>query len=526
MILKKLEIAGFKSFGKAITLEFDSPITAIVGPNGSGKSNVSEAIRWVLGEQSMKSLRGKRGEDLIFHGSGEAAQLGKARVGITFDNTEQTFPLDFSEITISREVYRDGVNEYRVNDSQVRLKDIIELMSNVGVGGSGHHIISQGEADRVLYASAKDRKIMIEDALGLRIYHIKQQEAERKLVSTAENMHEVSMLRREIQPHMRFLRGEAEKVESSKKIRDELVELLRVYVNREHASLEALRRAFEEREKPLQNELTDAEIAAVALETSLSEKQSMAESSTPKEVEDAIRQLGTLDAKRRDIEREIGRVEGQLAILGRIKTEAKETRVWSADEVENEMQSILSVLDIAIAFKTIETIHDKLSELKERINRFLSGGAKERVAADESMKEQEELRHAREKLFTRLKEIEEEQKHLRDIRHNWDDLRRNSQAGLWEGQKELRVAQERVHAAKDMLRSLEVERERLRMRAEEFERGQAEAAVFLGIITPRDALEWPEEERAKEYQKIRLLGTVRRSPLLHSFHLFPEEKKH
>jgi len=137
MILKKLEIAGFKSFGKKVELEFDSPVTAIVGPNGSGKSNVSEAIRWVLGEQSMKSLRGKRGEDLIFHGSGSAAQLGKARVGITFDNAAQTFPVDFSEIVISREVYRDGVNEYRINDSQVRLKDIIELMSNVGVGGCG-----------------------------------------------------------------------------------------------------------------------------------------------------------------------------------------------------------------------------------------------------------------------------------------------------------------------------------------------------------------------------------------------------
>ena len=115
-----------------------------MGPNGSGKSNVSEAVRWVLGEQSMKSLRGKRGEDLIFHGSSSTAQLGKAMVKLTFDNSDHVLPIDFEEVVISREVYRDGANEYKINGSQVRLNDVIEILSKLGIGGPGHQIITQG----------------------------------------------------------------------------------------------------------------------------------------------------------------------------------------------------------------------------------------------------------------------------------------------------------------------------------------------------------------------------------------------
>ena len=164
MLLKRLEINGFKSFAKSATLEFPTRITAIVGPNGSGKSNVADSIRWVLGEQSIKSLRGKKGEDLIFGGTSQVAKMGKASVSLVFDNKKKIFPLEFDEVIISRKIYRDGVNDYILNDSQVRLKDIIELLSKVGLGASQHHIIAQGDADRILYASPKERKSMVEEA--------------------------------------------------------------------------------------------------------------------------------------------------------------------------------------------------------------------------------------------------------------------------------------------------------------------------------------------------------------------------
>ena len=142
-MLKSLEIAGFKSFAKKTELHFKSRVTAIVGPNGSGKSNVAEGFRFALGEQSIKSMRGKRGEDLIWNGSTEIGRSNRANVKLVFDNSKNLFSLDFEEIVIERVVNRDGGNEYYLNGSLVRLKDIFELLSQAHIGASGHHIISE-----------------------------------------------------------------------------------------------------------------------------------------------------------------------------------------------------------------------------------------------------------------------------------------------------------------------------------------------------------------------------------------------
>ncbi len=183
MRLKTLSLNGFKSFAHKTVLEFDSPIVAIVGPNGSGKSNVVEAVRFVLGEQSMKSMRGKGGSDLIFKGSKNLPKGSRASGTVYFENKDNIFKLtndsgedinlNYDTISISREVYPDGINKYILNGSEVRLKDIHQMLSSVHIGSSGHHIISQGEADRILSASVRDRKEMVEDALGLRIYQYK-----------------------------------------------------------------------------------------------------------------------------------------------------------------------------------------------------------------------------------------------------------------------------------------------------------------------------------------------------------------
>ena len=172
--LKRLELSGFKSFARQTTLEFSSPVSVVVGPNGSGKSNVAESIRWVLGEQSMKSLRGKRGEDLIFNGTEQVSRMGKAAVSVTFDNKDGSIPLDFEEVTITRKIFRDGQNEYYLNESQVRLKDVIELVARMGLGETKHNIIGQGDVDRILLSSPRERRELIEEAIGLRVYHLKK----------------------------------------------------------------------------------------------------------------------------------------------------------------------------------------------------------------------------------------------------------------------------------------------------------------------------------------------------------------
>ncbi|MDP2651201.1 MAG: AAA family ATPase, partial [bacterium] len=222
MYLKSIELTGFKSFAKKSELEFTSPISTIVGPNGSGKSNVAEAFRFVLGEQSIKSMRGKRGEDLIWNGAGSEPRANRAAVKVVFDNSSKLFNIDFSEVAIERVVHRDGTNEYSINGSKVRLKDVLELLAAAKIGASGHHIISQGEADKVLSASPKERKAFVEDSLGLRIYEYKRVESERKLEKTFENIAQVESLRREIAPHLKFLKKQVEKYEKAESMRTDL----------------------------------------------------------------------------------------------------------------------------------------------------------------------------------------------------------------------------------------------------------------------------------------------------------------
>ncbi|MDP3962398.1 MAG: AAA family ATPase, partial [bacterium] len=258
MYLKSLEISGFKSFAKKAALNFTSPISSIVGPNGSGKSNVAEAFRFVLGEQSIKSMRGKRGEDLIFNGGGEGgARVNRASVKVVFDNSRRMLNIDFEEVSLERVVHRDNSNEYFVNSSPVRLKDIVELLAHAHIGASGHHIISQGEADRILNANIRERREMIEDALGLKIYQYKKSESQRKLEKTEENMKSVESLRREIAPHLKFLKKQVEKVEKVQQLREELRAFYKEYFKREEVHIKSERADIEAVKNPLMKELEE-----------------------------------------------------------------------------------------------------------------------------------------------------------------------------------------------------------------------------------------------------------------------------
>ncbi|HFC10745.1 MAG TPA: chromosome segregation protein SMC, partial [Candidatus Kaiserbacteria bacterium] len=229
-MLKRLEIAGFKSFARKTVLDFSSDVTAIVGPNGSGKSNTAEAFRFALGEQSMKSMRGKKSEDLIFSGTHNAPRSNRAAVTIIFDNTNHIFKLDFEEVAIERAVFRDGTSEYSINGSKVRLRDIQELLAGANIGSSAHHIISQGEADRILLASSRERREMLEDALGLKTYEFKKQDANRKLERTRENISQVEALRREVAPHVRFLAKQVEKINRADELRKDLIRASKTYL--------------------------------------------------------------------------------------------------------------------------------------------------------------------------------------------------------------------------------------------------------------------------------------------------------
>ncbi len=222
MRLKSIEMQGFKSFADKIYLDFNSGITAIVGPNGSGKSNISDAIRWVMGEQSIKSLRGSKMEDVIFAGTEARKALGFAEVTLVLDNTDGYFPLDFPEIIVSRRVYRSGEGEYYINKTLCRLKDIHELFMDTGLGRDGYSIIGQGKIDNILSTKSEDRRQIFEEAAGISKYKYRKIEAERKLVQTEENLTRVRDILAELESQIGPLSRQSEKAKKYLVLRDEL----------------------------------------------------------------------------------------------------------------------------------------------------------------------------------------------------------------------------------------------------------------------------------------------------------------
>lgn len=234
MYLKRVEISGFKSFANKTKLEFfpnvahnsekNFSVTAIVGPNGSGKSNVVDAMRWVMGEQSMKNLRGKKSEDIIFAGSNKKARLGSAGVSLYFDNSDKKIPLDFEEVSITRKIFRSGEGDYQINGSGVRLQDVVDLLAKSGVGRDGYSIVTQGMADAVLNASPLERRSIVEDAAGVKQYQIKKERSMRKMETTRENLEKAKSLSEEIKPHLKMLKRQAEKSKQGEQISLELKE--------------------------------------------------------------------------------------------------------------------------------------------------------------------------------------------------------------------------------------------------------------------------------------------------------------
>ncbi|MFA6494977.1 MAG: AAA family ATPase [Candidatus Paceibacterota bacterium] len=224
MFLKRLEINGFKSFAAKTTFEFPSGIVGIVGPNGSGKSNVIDAVRWLLGEREAKNLRGDTIEDLIFAGTPKKPRVGMAQVSVVLDNASGKLPSEFKEIVITRRVTRAGVSQYLMNDSEVRLKDVVDFFSKAKLGTRGLTIISQGSADIFVRASAADRMMMVQEILGLREYQLKKAESERKLKNARINLDKVSAMMGEVAPRLRMLKRQTSRWEKRFEIEEDLRE--------------------------------------------------------------------------------------------------------------------------------------------------------------------------------------------------------------------------------------------------------------------------------------------------------------
>src|SRR5574344_2124161 len=222
MYLKRLELQGFKSFADKTVLEFKPGITAVIGPNGSGKSNISDSIRWVLGEQSMKSLRGAKAEDVIFAGTQNRKSLGFAEASIVIDNSDGKLPIEYNEVTVTRKLYRSGETGYFINKVPCRLKEITELFVDTGIGKDGYSIIGQGRIDEILSNKSEDRRHIFEEAAGIVKYRTRKAESEKKLEQTKLNLLRINDILTEIEGQIEPLRLQSEKAKEFLSLREEL----------------------------------------------------------------------------------------------------------------------------------------------------------------------------------------------------------------------------------------------------------------------------------------------------------------
>jgi len=484
MYLKHLTISGFKSFAKKGELEFSAPITAIVGPNGSGKSNVAESFRFVLGEQSTKGMRAKKGADLIFNGSDSTSRGNRASVSLTLDNSKRVFPVDCEEIVLERVVHRDGKNEYLINGSQKRLRDVQELLSAANIGSTGHHIISQGEADRILSASAKERREMIEDALGLKVFQYKKVEAEKKLKKTSENIEKVQSLRREVAPHLKFLERQIKKIERSIELRAELTNVYAEYLKREDTYMaHHSDRLKLERQDPADT-LDELKKQLVKAKEVLADSENDEKSGELVSLEE---QISATRAERQTLLRKSGQLEGQVSFLERRIRQAEEKSSSESEapipigEVKKILAAIESQVDKAVKTDDPSLLQRALSDVVHTFKKFIQNASG--VAVVNTDTEEKELKDIAKELQENEKDIANVAKNEEKLTAQYNELKTSIEAESLESREAERevfriVGEQRE--CENKLQRIDGELSVLERDRNEFKRELQEAVALIG----------------------------------------------
>lgn len=341
MYLKRLELQGFKSFADKTILEFKPGITSVIGPNGSGKSNISDAIRWVLGEQSMKSLRGAKSEDIIFAGTQSRKSLGFAEVSIVIDNSDAKLPIEYSEVTVTRKLYRNGETGYFINKTPCRLKDILELFMDTGIGKDGYSIIGQGKIDEILSNKSEDRRHIFEEAAGIVKYRTRKQESEKKMEQTKLNLLRINDILTEIEGNIEPLKAQSEKAKQYLNLREELKNIeVGLFVYNINTYKEKLEQIIKDEEIMTSQRNTENEKLTSIQSLKDSLKQELDEITTQIEQMQNIGFESTNKIEK--INSEIGiskeRIQNNITNKERLESEIKELRIRIQELQEEEKQ--------------------------------------------------------------------------------------------------------------------------------------------------------------------------------------------
>lgn len=495
MYLKRLEISGFKSFAVKTVLDFlpdavvsennARGITAVVGPNGSGKSNIADAIRWAIGEQSAKQMRGKKSEDVIFAGSSKKGRLGSASVTLYFDNSDKRIPIEFSEVSITRKFYRSGESEYLINGSRARLLDIVDLLAKAGIGKDSYCVITQGMSDSVLNATPLERRGILEDAAGVKQYQIQKDRSARKLESTKENLMRVDSLVLEIEPHLKNLKRQAEKASQGKEVAQKLRESqLKLFGFLWHQFDGERARLAEERDG-LTKKLVVVEQDSEAINKALVEES--------QKVEDQGK-VDELERHIRDIRIQLNGVEREMAIVdGRVQVE-KEKRVprevvqstpvdltyvrGKLEAVRKDQETLIERLgnvedlselqDLKELARVIQTrmfeLHEDAGKGAVVTKKLITLPEEELKASDARL---QELSERKEKLSAEAGQYREDIKRSEEAVSVEREQGRKSRERFFELERQARLKQNELNVLKDTLNESKVRLARVEVREED-----------------------------------------------------------
>ena len=392
MYLKALEIQGFKSFPDKTVLAFGSDITAVVGPNGSGKSNIADAIRWVMGEQSTRTLRGSKMEDVIFNGTEKRKGLGFAEVTLVLDNTEHLFPLEETEVAVTRRYYRSGESEYYINRRACRLKDINELFMDTGLGREGYSIIGQGRIDEILSVKSADRREVFEEAAGISRFRHRKEEAERKLERTDENLVRINDKIGELELQVEPLRVQAEKTKKYNVLRDELKGLeISVWLE----TLERIRANSVKVKADCEAAIRQRDGAKAAVEGLYVRRDALADQMRDKDIE-----AEGLRGKQSGLDEQVHACENSIALLKNdIKNNSANAQRIRQELEQQEGRADSLAAQIADGKGRLEEIRGEMAACRERID-ALNRDAQEVLGSAGSLNEELASLQERERLET------------------------------------------------------------------------------------------------------------------------------
>lgn len=461
MILKSIEMQGFKSFADKIYLDFNSGITAIVGPNGSGKSNISDAIRWVMGEQSIKSLRGSKMEDVIFAGTAKRKALGFAEVTLCLDNSSNYFELDFPEILVTRRIYRSGESEYYINKTLCRLKDVHELFMDTGLGRDGYSIVGQGQIDNILSTKSEDRRQIFEEASGISKYKYRKNEAEKKLNQTTENLTRVEDILGELETQVEPLRRQSEKAKKYLILQSEMKDLeigvSIINIDKKRESLDKLKSdidVYSNQIESLQQEIekNDVKVSALYSEAEKTDESIEKLRNSDRELTESIHELtnsinllgSNIDHSNSTIERLKSEVSGSDTHSKELDAQVKELMNCLAslssqndalDLSSNDIEETAKKLGLDVSEKSreIEAIRSKIIDkntaavsAKNAVENFNilkdSFLSRQNIISTDLNAKDSDINSLRDKLEVLINDIEKKNKYIENLKNEINSL--------------------------------------------------------------------------------------------------------